>query len=216
VEVIKLPGQNPGRTVLVGLALEPSPSLDRSLVELDRRHISHGELRPFVITTPDGTDQALWTNVTLTQFSDADRPVSARMHIFLSEYAPTYVDVDQRRQRLYEALVASNGGPLGVSSVAEVIVGTTDMEGSEELWGALMAPQETSAPGVWQLGDGPAIRLVQAERNELQGFVVAVASLQRAESFLREKALLGSATEEGLTIDASKIEGLNIRLIEKK
>ena len=66
------------------------------------------------------------------------------------------------------------------------------------------------------MGDGPAICLVQAERNELQGFVIAVASLQRAESFLREKALLGSATKEGLTIDASKIEGLNIRLIEKK
>ena len=79
-----------------------------------------------------------------------------------------------------------------------------------------MAPQEASAPGLWQLGDGPAIRLVQAAENELQGLVITVASLPRAESFLREKALLGTATKEGLTIDVSRIEGLNIRIIEKK
>jgi hypothetical protein len=200
----------------VGFALEPSPSLQRSLVELTHRHISHGEPRPFVTTAPDGASQTLWTNVTLTQLSDADRPASARMHIFLSEYAPTYVNVDERRRRLHEALLASSGGPLGVNSVAEVIVGTTEFDASEKLWGALLAPQEASAPGLWQLGGGPAIRLVQAAKDELQGFVIAVASLQRAESLLREKALLGSATTEGLTIDASKIEGLNIRLIEKK
>jgi len=38
--------------------------------------------------------------------------------------------------------------------------------------------------------------------------------LRRAKAFLRERGLLGSVTEKDATIDPSKIQGLNIRLVE--
>ena len=62
---------------------------------------------------------------------------------------------------------------------------------------------------------GPSVRLVRAEKDEMLGFVVAVTSLRKAEAFLRERMLLGTASDDEVTIDPAKIEGLEIRLVEK-
>jgi len=213
VEAIQFPGQKPSQALLVGFGFEPSP-LAECLVELNRRGVTHGEPRPFVVTGQDGSRKTLFTNVTLRQFSDADRPSDATMHIFLSEYSPTYVDVEQRRARLHRELRESGGGPLGVRSVKEVIVGATDLNAAEKLWGRLLAPRRPSAPGLWRVGEGPAIRIVQAKDNKLQGIVISVFSLRRAKAFLREKGLLGPVTDREVTIDPSKVQGLNIRLVK--
>ena len=74
------------------------------MAELDRRGITYGERRPLVSVGPDGSRNIQWTNVTLRQFSDSDGPADATMHTFLSEYSPTYVDVEQRRARLRREL----------------------------------------------------------------------------------------------------------------
>jgi hypothetical protein len=214
VEVIKFPGQSRSGTQLVGFGFEPTP-LAQCFVELKRREITHGDPRPFVITERDGSKKTLFTNVTLRQFSDADRPANATMHIFLSEYSPTYVDVEQRRARLVTELRATGGGPLGVAAVHEVIVGATDLKQAMNLWERLLAPARAVEPGLWRAGDGPAIRVVQSRENRLQGIVIRVASLSRAKTFLQEKGLLGSVSEGSLTIDANKLEGLNIKLVEK-
>lgn len=124
-------------------------ALFKCLAELDRRGITSGDPRPFDATGPDGSKRTLFTNVTLRQFSDADRPAVATMHIFLSEYSPC-----------------------------------------------------------------PAIRIVQAGENRLQGLVISVVSLRRAKAFLQERGLLGSASASAVTIEPSKIQGLNIRLVE--
>src|SRR5688572_14423501 len=71
VEAIKFPGQKPSKAQLVGFGFEPSP-LAECLTELDRRGIRYGEVRPFVITQPDGSKKTLFTNVTLLQFSDSE------------------------------------------------------------------------------------------------------------------------------------------------
>lgn len=213
VEVIKFPDQRSSHVHLVGFGFEPAP-LAECLVELKRRDITYGEPRPFVITERDGSKRTLFTNVTLRQFSDDDRPANATMHIFLSEYSPTYVNVEQRRARLLREVRERGGGPLGVTTVKEVIVGVTDVKLAMELWERLLAPRRAVEPGLWRVGNGPAIRVVQARESKLQGIVIGVASISRAKSFLQEKDLLGSVTEGGLTINPSKVEGLNILLVE--
>lgn len=215
VEAIRFPEQKPSPSQLVGFGFEPSP-LSECLGELDRRGIIYGELRPFVVTEQDGSKKTLFTNVTLRQFSDSDRPANATMHIFLSEYSPMYVNVEQRHARLRRELVESGGGPLGVDAVKEVIIGATDLKAATSLWERLLEPRRPSAPGLWQVGNGPAIRVVQAGENKLQGLVISVVSLRRAKAFLQEKGLLGSVSEKEVTIDPSKIQGLNIRLVEKE
>ena len=215
VEVIKFPDQRSSHVHLVGFGFEPTPLDSECLIELHRRDISYGAPRPFIITERDGSKRTLFTNVTLRQFSDDDRPANATMHIFLSEYSPTYVNIEQRRARLLKELRETGGGPLGVTRVEEVIVGATDVKLAMNMWERLLAPRRATEPGFWRVGDGPAIRVVQNRENRLQAIIISVASLSRAKTFLQEKGLLGSVSEEGLTIDPLKLEGLNIRLVER-
>ena len=113
-------------------------------------------------------------------------------------------------------LVQSAGGPLGVEAVKEVVIGVTDLERARGLWQKLLDPTPSSGSNSWQVGSGPAIRLVRAEENTVRELVISVASLPRAKAFLREKGLLGFESEEEATIDPSKIYGLNIRVVAKR
>jgi catechol 2,3-dioxygenase-like lactoylglutathione lyase family enzyme len=214
VEAIQFPGQADPRPRLLGFALEPS-ALDESLIELNRRGLATGERRPLIATGPDGSKRTLWTNVTLRQFSDADSPADATIHIFLGEYSPTYVNVDERRARLRAQLVNSGGGPLGVVDVKEVVIGAVDLEMTRRLWQRLLDPTPAAASNTWQIGTGPAVRLVRASENRVQALLIRVASLERAKAFLREKQLLGVDAPGQVTIDPAKIGGLDLRLVEK-
>ena len=214
VEAIRFPGQTESRPRLVGFALEPS-GLEASLSELKRRGITSGEPRPLTAVGPDGSRKTLWTNVTLRQFADADSPATATLHVFLSEYSPSYVDVEERRSRLRTQLSERGGGPLGVVEVKEVIIGATDLETARSLWQRLLEPARSVTSNTWQVGNGPAIRLVSATEDRIQAMVIRVASLDRAKAFLREKQLLGAESAGQVAIDPSRVGGLDIRLVDQ-
>ena len=214
VEAIQFPGQTDPRPRLVGFALEPT-TLDDSLLELHRRGLATGERRPLIATGPDGSRRTLWTNVTLRQFSDSENPADATLHIFLSEYSRTYVNVDQRRARLRSELANSDGGPLGVVDVKEVVIGAADVAAARRLWQALLDPVPTTTTNSWQIGSGPAVRLVPASENRIQALVIRVASLERAQAFLRDRQLLGTETAGQITIEPSKVGGLDLRLVDR-
>jgi len=214
VEAIQVPGQTDPRPRLVGFAFEPS-ALDESLIELNRRGLASGERRPLVATGPDGSTRTLWTNVTLRQFSDSDNPADATIHIFLSEYSPSYVNVVERRARLRSQLAGSGGGPLGVVDVKEVIIGAVDLDVARRLWQKLLEPTPSATSNTWQIGSGPAVRLVPANENRIQALLIRVASLERAKTFLRDRQLLGADAAGHVTIDPSKVGGLDLRLVDR-
>jgi hypothetical protein len=213
VEAIQFPGQTDSRPRLVGFAFEPS-GLDESLSELNRRGITSGERRPLIAGGPGGAKTTLWTNVTLPQFSDADSPANATLHIFLSEYSRSYVNVEERRSRLRQQLVDRKGGPLGIVDVKEVIVGATDLERARRLWQTLLDPTGAASSNTWRVGDGPSIRLVSATENRIQTMVIRVESLERAKTFLRDRQLLGAESDGQAAIEPSKVGGLDIRLTD--
>ena len=212
LETIQIPGQTEQQPRLLGFAFEPE-ALDESLRQLTLRGLAAGVRRELVGSRPDGSRGVLWTNVTLLQFSDSDNPANGTVHVFLSEYSPAYVDVRQRRERLRQQLAASGGGPLGVVDVREVVVGVRDLEMARRLWQRLLDPAPSSGPNTWRVGDGPAIRLVPAPQDRMQALVIRVASLDRAKAFLSDNRLLGAATEGQVTIDPSKVGGLDLRLV---
>ena len=214
VEAIQFPGQADSATRLVGFAFEPGP-LDTVLNELQRRGVRFGEPRPFYATLQDGTRRKLWTNVTLMEVSDADRPGNATMHVFLSEYSSTYVNTEQRRARLRRQLATSSGGLLGIQAVKEVIIGTTDLQAGRNAWERLLKPWPASEPGLWQVGDGPAIRLVEGKADALQELVVSVTSLQLARAVLQARNMIDSDSP-GVTIRSPQLNGLVIRLVQGK
>jgi hypothetical protein len=216
IEAIRFPGQinDPTPTHLVGLALKPL-SLGQSLRELERRGIEYGVPRPFVTVSPNGVRTTSFTNVTLPQLSDADQPGDATMQVFLSEYNPVYVDAVARRARLREELAARRGGPLGLVRVQEVIIGAVDVGEANRTWGKLVAPAQPSDVDLWRIGDGPSVRLVQAERDMIQGLILAVAALPPARDFLEAEGLLGFRSETELVIAPARIGGLTIRLVSE-
>lgn len=214
VEAIQFPDQTAAVAKLVGFAFEPGP-LDTVLNELQRRNIRFGAPRPFYATLQDGTRRTLWTNVTLLELSDTDRPANATMHVFLSEYSPAYVNTEQRRVRLRSQLATSSGGSLGVQGVKEVIIGTTDLQTARKAWERLLDPWPVSEPGLWHVGDGPAIRLVEASENSVQELVVSVVSLERARSVLQARKMMDTDSRE-VIIRAPQLDGLVIRLVQDK
>ncbi|HEU5186511.1 MAG TPA: VOC family protein [Gemmatimonadaceae bacterium] len=214
VEAIQFPDQNAAEAKLVGFAFEPGP-LDTVLNELRRRSIRFGAPRPFYSTLQDGTRRNLWTNVTLLELSDADRPANATMHVFLSEYSPAYVNTEQRRVRLRSELATRSGGSLGVQGVKEVVIGTTDLPTARKAWERLLDPWPVSEPGLWHVGDGPAIRLVEAKEDALQELVVSVVSLQRARAVLQTRQMMDSDSRE-VIIRSPQLDGIVIRLVQDK
>jgi hypothetical protein len=112
-------------------------------------------------------------------------------------------------------LARSGGGPLGVIDVKEVIIGAVDVEMARRLWQRLLDPTPSATSNTWPIGTGPAVRLVPASENRVQALLIRVASLERAKAFLREKQLLGADAAGQVTIDPSKIGGLDLRLLER-
>lgn len=144
--------------------------------------------------------------------------------VFLVEYEyQNFIDMpqwsdfknhDEKRMTDMKALRAQGGGGvLGLEAVKEIIVGVKDYEKAQANWRKLFAPVEPLAPGLWEIADGPAVRLVQHSEDVIQALVFKVSDLARAETFLREKDMLGSTTDGQIRIDAAKIHGLDIRLV---
>jgi catechol 2,3-dioxygenase-like lactoylglutathione lyase family enzyme len=214
VEAIQFPGQTDTRSRLVGFALEPS-SLTDAMKELTRRGVELGASRPLIAAGADGSKTTLWTNVTLRQFSDSDGPADATMHVFLSEYSPAYVKVEERRARVQKQLAARGGGPLGIVDVKEVIVAATDVGVARRLWQSLLDPMPSSSQNSWPIGHGPAIRLVPATENRIQTLVIRVASLEHATKFLRDTQLLRADPEGRPTINLPNVDDFDFRLVDK-
>ena len=188
-----------------GFALEPEP-LQTSLPELEVRRIPHGTPAPFRSRQPNGSTTTRWTTVGLPDVS------SDAVEVFFCEYGN---DVPARRRRLLEQLQSRNGGPLSVHSIREIVVGAKDVKRSQEQWQKLLNPLQASSEGVWPVGAGPAIRLIQADKDRIQGLVVNVKSLPQARRFLKEHDLLGTEQPTSLTMAGPQLQGLNITLVEQ-
>lgn len=207
LEIIKTSEPTAGgvKSRWTGFALEPEP-LRISLAELDARGIRHGTPAPFRSKQPDGSFTTRWTTVGLPEVS------SDAGEVFFCQFED---DLSARRRRLLEQLRSRAGGPLSVHSIREIVYGARDVKRMREHWQRLLAPLLASSPGVWPVGAGPAIRVIQADEDGIQGLVVNVKSLDQARRFLKEHSLLGTEQPAALTVAGSQLQGLNVTLVEQ-
>ena len=124
-----------------------------------------------------------------------------------------FKDHDAKRARDLARLRAAGGGALGVERVAEVVVGVKDFDAARGLWQRLYAPATERAAGVWKVDDGPAVQLVPAASNSIRTLTLKVSSLERAETSLRERRMLGAVNGDQLTVAPAQLEGLDVRLV---
>jgi hypothetical protein len=124
-----------------------------------------------------------------------------------------FKDHDEKRRADAESLRAKDGGAIGLESVREIILSVKDFDGANENWKQLCAPAPSSAPGLWEIADGPDVRLTRGDEDTIQGLIFKVSDLERAKTFLREKGMLDSTSDEEIRIDPAVIYGLDIRLV---
>jgi hypothetical protein len=192
LEVFK-PGPKKSPTRYAGLALEPYP-LSESVRELEARGIPFG--------APERS--AAWTTVTLTELTKSD------FSIFLREYSPDYLNPAIRRKQFKGRLALTGGGPLGLDSIQDIIVGSLAFDADREMWRKLLMPSAPASTAVFQPTLGPTVRIVKDTRDRIQSIALKVRSLDKARSFLQQQKMLGS----GMTILPSRIGGLTVRLTQ--
>jgi hypothetical protein len=134
--------------------------------------------------------------------------------VFLVRYNPAWRDIDAERRVSKAQLEIRAGGALGLIRVKEIAVGTTQLTESSLLWRKLLRPAMEETGLCWQVGDGPALRVITAERDALHHMVWEVASLDDAQQALFELDLLGTVRPDQITLDPAKCFGLDIRLVE--
>jgi hypothetical protein len=198
-------GAGVAATGFKGIAFEPAGDADAAADELKRRGIRSGDLVPFTYTQ-GGQERVGWVTVDLQGFPPAGA------HIFICDYKDRE-RLTEGRRRASSALAANGGGPLGVTSLKEIVVGVKSVSEASQAWGRLLDVPGTGTDAVFAFGPGPKVRLVTAEAEGIQSIVVGVTSEARARQFLTERRMLGGEGGQ-LRINAAAVGGLNIILVE--
>jgi hypothetical protein len=208
LEFLDFPFENdPGRaTKFKGIAFEPVADADAAVIELRKRGIAHGEPRPFKIRA-GGQERVGWVNVQLTDLPPSDA------FVFLCDYK-SREGVAETRSAASQELVRRGGGPLGILSLKEIVIGVRSVEEASRKWGRLLESRGPGAAPVFALSSGPRIRLVRADAEGIRGIVVKVKSRRGAEQFLAKNKMLGGAEAGGVAIAPEPVGGLMITLVE--
>ncbi len=209
IEVFRSAPKTPSRRAspraqFAGLAFEPYAPLPEVLPELETRGVSHSQPEPYVSTLPDRSQGVVWTTVVL------DGLAAPGMRVFLFQYSPAFLNVHVRRNQLAGQLALRKGGPLGIVSVLEVVVGTRDLKNDAARWQRLLPA--AVAPGLWKAGSGPALRLTADSETRIRRVVFEVRSLERARAYLAANKLLGPAAGGQISIEPARVQGLSLRL----
>lgn len=198
----KLQGQVPWNTGIVGIAFEPSSSLEATTTILEKGGVAHSAVMPFN-TEMNGTRYTLWNNLNLERFMPGSM-------IFYCKYT---FDQDKFRQHMQSALASKDGGPLGVIGLKEIVIEYAD-EPVLQNWQMLVPAAPGDQPYLRNGGNGIIIRLIRSDRNAISSIVVQVKSLERAKTVLQEKGLLGTFTNRNVTINPSAVSGLQVSFTE--
>lgn len=151
---IELIGSERRQSGLTAVALEPT-SLSEVLKRLDAQGLKHGEPSPYSEKDSSGTERLRLTTVSLPSVPPAST-------IFFCKFT---FDVGERRARIRGELQKNGGGPLGIESVSELVIGVKDMAAAQHDWSILLGSVRPSQELLWQIGTGPGIRLVAAQQD---------------------------------------------------
>ncbi len=179
------------RARLHGLTFRPADNADASATELHQLKIPHkgplnagDNLRFIYLNDTDLTGPAL--AVSIMQVKNQQR--------------------EQDEQAIARsALLANQGGPLGVKSVKEIKVTYPNAQTLAK-WKQLLNPADRKSLEV--------LRFVEGTGNEIAAIVIQVGSLEKARSFLKDRHLLGDSAKDSVEINRTSTHGVRILLTE--
>jgi len=186
-----------------GIAFEPYGDAQSAATWLKEQGILHSEPQRF----PESGDPIIWENVELPAF------IPDNATVFICDYKERE-QVQQRRASASQVLSQRGGGPLGITSVDYLVVGSADEKTSIESWSRLVGSERVDK-NVIRFDEGPNIRLVPSEQDGFLEIVISVTSLESAASYLQSSNLIGSKEESSVSIASENLQGLNIFFVEK-
>jgi hypothetical protein len=201
IELIHRGDRRPG---IIGVAMEPG-SVPELIAGLDALGLKHGSPEPFSQKDSSGNNRLLWTTVGMTNLPPA--PASL---VFFCKYN---FDVDAARIQRQRELQDRGGGPLGIESATELVMGVRDIDAAQRDWRLLLGPG-TGQQDVWRIGSGPAIRLVAAQGDQFELLRVKVKSVARARAFLRAEDLLGNDAEREIALKLPRVAGIDVHFVQ--
>jgi hypothetical protein len=137
---------------------------------------------------------------------------SSRPFCFLCEFHS--FDVGESRALAAGELARRGGGPLGLVRTRELVVTVADLAAQLPLWEQLLGPPDSA--GRWQLGDGPAIRVIEGPDDCIRTVVWEVESLGRAADELRARGWFGEPRDDSVAVAAPALQGLDVRLAARE
>lgn len=188
-------------TALYGIVLEPYP-LSEISDELNARGAKPS--KPEAQTKEvEGKEVTLWTNVYLESLSFKDYLV------YLCEYE------EVARSSMGSRAAGAPSGGIGLESVREVVIESSDPGLLMKKWEEVFAPWSFSREGTMAIGTGPLVRIIDGDQDAITGIVLEVASLEKAGEFLEQNQLLGESSVDSLCVAPEKVQGLDIRIVGK-
>ncbi|MEP6705234.1 MAG: hypothetical protein ABJB34_10565 [Acidobacteriota bacterium] len=195
-------------TEFKGIAFEPAGYTDRLIEELDRRAIEHEKPEPTLMKDKEGREVVGWIN---TGLDGADGVPPSNVSIFVYDSTSKEHNAAQN-ERSIAALQKTQGGPLGVVAVKELLIGVIDLKRAKTKWRKLLDRLDHRSGNVYRFSHGPAIRLFAAPTDGFKRIVLQVRSLRKAREFLAQRNLLKRSKDNKIYIDPLAIGGLEIIL----
>lgn len=186
-----------------GIAFEPCGDAQSAAAWLEEKGISHIEPQRF----PESGDTIFWENVSLPAL------IPSNVTVFICDYKQRE-QVRQGHASAAQELSQRTGGPLGITGVDYLIVGSVDVKTSIDSWSMLVGFERVDAD-ILHFDKGPDIHLVSSEHEGFLGIVVSVASLESAASFLQSSNLIGFKEESSVSIAPANLQGLHLLFVEK-
>jgi hypothetical protein len=196
LEVVPLapqPGEPPRSPRLGSLALQAT-DFATTVDALRARQIDH--------FPPDAG--ARWTTIGLRGLGGG---------VFFIDYRH---DMDARREQFRAALESRTGGVLGVVRVVELSQVREDVAEVRPAWIRLLGEPRAGDVDVWDVGAGPAVRLVAPSDPRAHRVLVAVRSLDLAAAALRRLDVPFVLRNGTIEIGAASLQGLKLVLSELK
>jgi len=193
------------KTTFEGIALEPQQSVEEIKIILDDAKIVHDTIEPNTYVMKNGKLGG-WSNMGLKNL------LPSEAGLFICDYK-NREQISLYRKKSADTLKNNNGGPLGVSFLKEIVIGSTNFSlNKKEL--ARLPGIKANKDNVYSFNDGPSIRLINSNINGFEKIVIKVSSLENAKKYLKSQNLLGNSTANSVFIDTNSTDGLIIELTD--
>jgi catechol 2,3-dioxygenase-like lactoylglutathione lyase family enzyme len=195
-------GMFPDRYGIIGIAFQPAESLNGSLASLDGKNIRYGQPEPFVMEWA-GAPRTLWTNVYFEDFMPETL-------VFYCNYS---FDENKNREKLKSELVQIHGGPGGVVRLSEIGI-RYSTDSTRNNWVNFISRSDDETEGLLHAAEDVSIRLIPSESEGLSSLTITVASLEKTESLLSDRAIPYTVRDGILEIMPETLPNVTILIIQ--